>query len=63
MQGKSSETSGGILVVLKKEIVENFLNEFKELEGYRPWIVGSVELKSENCTQDVSIDECKFQEV
>ena len=41
-EGKSAETSGGLLIALDPNSVESFITELKELNGHDVWIVGNV---------------------
>jgi len=41
-EGKSAETSGGLLISLSPETVESFISELKKLNGHDVWIVGNV---------------------
>jgi len=41
-QGLSAETSGGLLICLKKESAQAFLNDYEKLTGLKAWIVGDV---------------------
>ncbi|CAF4945380.1 unnamed protein product, partial [Rotaria magnacalcarata] len=43
LQGKSAETSGGLLVVLPHEQAAAFCKDIEAQEGYRAWIIGVVE--------------------
>jgi len=43
LQGRSAETSGGLLICLSREQAQAFCNDIEEQEGYHSWIVGSVE--------------------
>jgi len=43
MKGFSSETSGGLFIMLpSQEAAENFCIELQELDGHPAWIVGRV---------------------
>jgi selenide,water dikinase len=42
LEGYSAETSGGILTMLEKSKVKDFINEHKEKYGQDVWIVGEV---------------------
>ena len=42
LDGYCPETSGGLLVILKKENVDKFQNEFKEITKHDSWIIGEV---------------------
>jgi len=42
-QGKSAETSGGLLVVLPHEQATAFCKDIQAQEGYQAWIIGVVE--------------------
>lgn len=42
LQGRSAETSGGLMVVLPAENAEAFIKEFKELDGNDAWLIGRV---------------------
>jgi len=43
MKGFSSETSGGLFIMLpSQEAAENFCREIQEIDGYPAWIVGRV---------------------
>jgi len=41
-EGVSAETSGGILLVIAKEHAQNFIIEFKLINGMDCWIIGEV---------------------
>jgi len=43
LQGKSAETSGGLLVVLPHEQAAAYCKDIQEQEGYQAWIIGVVE--------------------
>jgi len=43
LQGKSAETSGGLLICLKDmETARAFCEEIERIEGYPAWIIGDV---------------------
>jgi len=41
-EGLSAETSGGLLICLKKETVSNFISDYEKNTGLKAWIVGEV---------------------
>lgn len=41
-EGFSAETSGGLVVILPKEKVEQFCKEIEEIDGVPAWIIGEV---------------------
>jgi selenide, water dikinase len=43
LQGTSSETSGGLLVVLPREQAAAYCKDIQAQEGYQAWIIGVVE--------------------
>ncbi|CAF0825077.1 unnamed protein product [Rotaria sordida] len=43
LQGKSAETSGGLLIVLPHEQAAAYCKDIQEQEGYQAWIIGVVE--------------------
>ncbi|CAF3384971.1 unnamed protein product [Rotaria sp. Silwood1] len=43
LQGKSAETSGGLLVVLPHDQAAAYCKDIQEQEGYQAWIIGVVE--------------------
>lgn len=43
IQGKSAETSGGLLVILPHDQAAAYCKELEAQEGYRAWIIGVVE--------------------
>ena len=58
-EGLSAETSGGLMIVLDRAVVEQFLIEFKEQEGVDAWVIGEV-VQGE---RKVFIDEVEIVEV
>ena len=42
LQGRSAETSGGLMVILPADSAEAFIKDFKELDGHDAWVIGSV---------------------
>eukprot|EP01119_Soliformovum_irregulare_P020721 TRINITY_DN6767_c0_g1_i2.p1 TRINITY_DN6767_c0_g1~~TRINITY_DN6767_c0_g1_i2.p1 ORF type:complete len:312 (+),score=76.96 TRINITY_DN6767_c0_g1_i2:301-1236(+) len=42
LQGRSAETSGGLLICLAKDVAEAFCKELEELDGKPAWIIGEV---------------------
>jgi selenide,water dikinase len=43
LQGKSAETSGGLLVVLPSDQAAAYCKDLQAQEGYQAWIIGVVE--------------------
>jgi selenide,water dikinase len=43
LRGTSSETSGGLLVVLPADQANAFCKDIQAQEGYQAWIIGVVE--------------------
>ncbi|KAI9145156.1 AIR synthase-related protein [Paraphysoderma sedebokerense] len=42
LQGRSAETSGGLLLALPKENAQDYIDELQRLEGWPAWIIGDV---------------------
>jgi selenide,water dikinase len=42
LDGKSSETSGGLFMILPKDNAEKFCEEFEKIDGKKAWIIGEV---------------------
>lgn len=42
IEGYSAETSGGLMIVIGRENVSGFLEEFLQIEGRSAWIIGEV---------------------
>jgi len=42
LKGFTPETSGGLLISMKKECAEDFCKSIKEIEGYDAWVIGKV---------------------
>lgn len=42
LTGRVPETSGGLLICLDEMKAHEFIRKFSELEGYEPWIIGTV---------------------
>lgn len=43
LQGTSAETSGGLLIVLPRELASKYCSEIKKNDGHQAWIIGVVE--------------------
>ena len=41
-EGLSAETSGGLLICLKKDTVQPFIDDYEKLTGLKVWVVGDV---------------------
>lgn len=41
-EGYAAETSGGLLVILKKEVVQNYLDDFEKTMNQKAWVIGEV---------------------
>ncbi|XP_055327510.1 inactive selenide, water dikinase-like protein isoform X2 [Paramacrobiotus metropolitanus] len=48
LQGRSAETSGGLLVCMPRNKAAGFIADYKRLEGHPAWIIGSVERGDRN---------------
>ncbi len=48
LQGRSAETSGGLLICLPREQAASFCKDIEKQEGYQSWIVGIVEKGDRN---------------
>jgi len=42
LEGRSAETSGGILTMISRSHANDFINEAKEKYGQEVWVVGKV---------------------
>lgn len=53
-EGKSAETSGGLLVILRAEFADDFIREIEEIDGWPAWNIGCIRERSGNG------DDCVF---
>uniref|UniRef100_A0A0N5A642 Selenide, water dikinase n=1 Tax=Parastrongyloides trichosuri TaxID=131310 RepID=A0A0N5A642_PARTI len=62
--GTAAETSGGLLLALKPDKVDNYLREVQEVDGFPAWVVGEVVNQNDkDINYAVIADDCKFFEV
>ncbi|KAF5288378.1 hypothetical protein FQA39_LY15468 [Lamprigera yunnana] len=60
LQGRSPETSGGLLICLPQENVNNFCKDIKEMDNCDAWIIGNVETGTRivEISENVIVLEC-----
>ncbi|CAB3406668.1 unnamed protein product [Caenorhabditis bovis] len=55
-QGRSAETSGGLLIAMSPENAQKYIKEIEELDGYPAWIIGKVVEKTSDVHARISPD-------
>lgn len=61
--GTAAETSGGLLMAINSEKAEEFIEEYKAIDGFPAWIIGRVMEQNDRLTNYAVIsDNCNFFE-
>lgn len=62
-QGRSAETSGGLLAIVPRQHAQAFCDEIQREDGWPAWIVGHVRESSGESNQGIVLEDAKIIEV